>query len=551
MTDFSKPYKVPFKINAKYKKSVAYFSMEFAIDQALKIYSGGLGFLAGSHMRSAYELKQNLIGVGILWKKGYYDQIKAEDGQLAVHFQTKIYHYLQDTGIKFKIIIHHHPVWIKAFYLDPETFGSAPMFFLSTDCPENDYLAQSTTFRLYDADPNAKIAQCMVLGLGGAKLLDELKFEPDYYHLNEGHGLSAAFHLYDKFKSAEKVREKLVFTTHTPEEAGNEKHPFSQLQSMSFFGNVSVDVVRKITGQDGYVFNHTLAALRLAKKANGVSKLHGEVSRDMWKDFDNICEIDHVTNAQNKKYWADKWLFDAYEKNDLPAFKARKARLKSKLFDVVADQTGKLFNPNVLTIVWARRFAAYKRADLIALDIERLNNLLNDSKRPVQLIFAGKPYPFDYGAIGVFNSLVELSKKQKNVAVLFGYELKLSRQLKEGSDIWLNTPRVTREASGTSGMTAAMNGSINFSTNDGWIREFEDHGKSCFVLPIVDHTLPTNFQDDLDLENLYKILENEIVPMYYDKPKNWDKMIFHSMNKVLPFFDSDRMANEYYEKMFK
>ena len=235
----------------------------------------------------------------------------------------------------------------------------------------------------------------------------------------------------------------------------------------------------------------------------------------------------------------------------MPAFKARKGRLKSKLFDVVADQTGKLFDPKVLTIVWARRFAAYKRADLIALDLERLNKLLNDSKRPVQLIFAGKPYPFDYGAIGVFNSLVELSKKQKNVAVLFGYELKLSRQLKEGSDIWLNTPRVTREASGTSGMTAAMNGSINFSTNDGWIREFEDHGKSCFVLPIVDHTLPTNVQDDLDLENLYQILENEVVPMYYDKPKNWDKMIFHSMSKVLPFFDSDRMANEYYEKMFK
>jgi starch phosphorylase len=540
----------PYPINKKFSKSVAYFSMEFAIDQSLKIYSGGLGFLAGSHMRSAYELKQNLIGIGVLWKKGYYDQYKKEDRTLGVLFQEKIYHFLEDTGIKFTITINNHLVWIKALYLKPETFGCAPMFFLSTDLPENDFLAQSTTFRLYDSDPNAKIAQCMILGIGGAKLLDELNFSPDIYHLNEAHGLSAAFYLYKKFGNIDKVKEKLVFTTHTPEEAGNEKHNIHLLDHLSFFGDLSIDEVKKITQQDDEVFNHSLAALRMSKKANGVSKLHGEVSRDMWKNYHNICEIDHVTNAQNKKYWADKWLMEAYEKNDIETFLNRKKRLKQKLFEVVADQTGKLFNPDVLTIVWARRFAEYKRPDLITKDLKKLNQLLYNTKNPVQLIFAGKPYPSDYGAINVFNHLVNLGKTHKNLCILFGYELKLSRQLKEGADIWLNNPRVTREASGTSGMTATMNGAINLSTNDGWIREYEDHGKTCFVLPIVSHLLPIYQQDQLDLDNLYHVLEKEIVPMYYNQRKKWNQMIFYSIKKLLPFFDSDRMATEYYEKMY-
>ncbi|MCB9426138.1 MAG: alpha-glucan family phosphorylase [Flavobacteriales bacterium] len=545
-----KRFQHPFKFDKKYQKSVAYFSMEFAIDQSLKIYSGGLGFLAGSHMRSAYDLKQNLIGIGVLWKNGYYTQYKKEDRSMGALFREKIYHFLEDTGIKFTIEINHHPVWIKALYLSPDTFGSAPMFFLSTDLPENDYLARSTTFRLYDSDPSAKIAQCMVLGIGGAKLLDELNYEPDVYHLNEAHALSAAFHYYKKTGSLDKVKEKFVFTTHTPEEAGNEKHNIDVLNNLSFFAGVPMDEVRQITGIEGDVFNHSLAALRLSHKANGVSKLHGEVSRDMWKDYDNICYIDHVTNAQNKKYWADIFLEEARLNNDEKALVARKKRLKQKFFEEVADQTGKLFDPNVLTIVWARRFAEYKRADLITRDIERFKKLLDNEKYPVQIVFAGKPYPMDYGAINVFNALVHLSKTTKNMAVLAGYELKLSKICKTGSDVWLNNPRVTREASGTSGMTAAMNGSINLSTNDGWIREYEDHGKSCFVLPIVDHKLPTYEQDALDLDNLYKILEEEVIPMYYDTPKKWNKMMLHSMNKVVPFFDSSRMADEYYTKIY-
>ncbi len=546
-------YRHPYDFNKKYEKSAVYFSMEFAIDQSLKIYSGGLGFLAGSHMRSAYDLKQNLIGIGILWKKGYYDQYRKEDLSMGSLFIDKNYSFLEDTNIRFTIKINNCDVWVKAYYLNPKTFGTVPMFFLSTDVPENDYLARSTTFKLYDSDPSAKIAQTMVLGLGGAKLLDALDYEPDIYHLNEAHAVSCVFHLYNKYKSVEKIKEKMVFTTHTPEEAGNEKHDINLLEKLSFFDGIPLDKVREITGIYDNTFNHTLVGLRLSHNANGVSKLHGEVSRDMWKDFPGICPITHITNAQNKKYWVDPWLDEAFKTKDRAALISRKKRLKSKLFEVVADQTGKIFDPEVLTIVWARRFAEYKRPDLITRDLERFKNLLANTEQPVQIIFAGKPYPMDYNAIHIFDNLTYMSTNIKNMAVLVGHELKLSRQLKKGADVWLNNPRVTREASGTSGMTAAMNGAINFSTNDGWVREFKDLNKTqnSFVLPIVDHLLPTYQQDQMDLNNLYQMLENEILPLYYKKPKKWWDLVETSMKQIVPYFDSDRMVDEYYKKLYK
>ncbi|WP_100841234.1 alpha-glucan family phosphorylase [Flavobacterium sp. 5] len=545
-------YQHPYTFNKKYQKSAVYFSMEFAIDQSLKIYSGGLGFLAGSHMRSAFDLKQNLIGIGILWKKGYYDQYLKEDLSMGALFREKNYSFLEDTNIRFTIKIDNHDVWIKAYFLKPEIFGTVPMFFLSTDVPENDYLAKSTTFRLYDSDPSAKIAQTMVLGLGGAKLLDALNYEPEIYHLNEAHAVSSVFHLYNKYKDVEKIREKIVFTTHTPEEAGNEKHDIYLLEKLSFFDGIPLEKVREITGIHDNTFNHSLVALRLSHKANGVSKLHGEVSRDMWKDATGICPITHITNAQNKKYWVDPWLDDAHATNDREELINRKQRLKTKLFEVVADQTGKIFDPNILTIVWARRFADYKRPDLITRNYEKFKSLMTDTKRPIQIIFAGKPYPTDYGAIHNFDNLSHISKDFKNMAVLIGHELKLSRQLKKGSDIWLNNPRVTREASGTSGVTAAMNGSINFSTNDGWVREFKELNKTknSFVLPIVDHNLPIYQQDQMDLDNLYQMLEQEILPLYYDNPDGWWDLVETSMTQIVPFFDSARMVDEYYTKMY-
>lgn len=545
-------FKVPYQVDDRYSKKAAYFSMEFAIHQPLKIYSGGLGFLSGSHLRSAFELRQNMVGIGILWRYGYYDQARNQDQTLQVTWMEKQYSFLEDTGIKYQINIHDHPVWVKVFYLNPNTFNTAPLFLLSTDLPENDYVSQTITHRLYDANVATKVAQFILLGVGGAKLMDEIGFAPDIYHLNEAHGVSAVFYLYKKYGNVEDVKKRLVFTTHTPEEAGNEKHDIHLCLKMSYFCGLSLDEVRKLTGLHDDQFNHSLVALRFAHIANGVSQLHGEVSRAMWSKHEKICPIISITNSQNWSYWADKQLYKASDEGNDTWWDDRKKYLKKRAFELVADQTGKLFDPNVFTIVWARRFAGYKRAELITRDKARFERMLSNKKYPVQIIWAGKPYPMDYPAINDFNNLVHLSKNYPNVAVLIGYELTLSKRMKQASDCWLNNPRVPREASGTSGMTAAMNGAINFSTNDGWIPEFINHGNNGFVVPMADYNnMSVQQQDQYDLDKVYDLLENEILPLYYDHYDTWRQVAKNGMRDVRFQFESGRMAAEYYDLLYK
>ncbi len=549
MKNLPEQFAHPYSFAPKFKKSVAYFSMEFAIDQALKTYSGGLGFLAGSHMRSAYQTKQNVVGIGILWKYGYYDQVRNTDNSMAVQFREKMYSFLKDTGIRFQINIQNRAVWVATYFLPPTTFGTVPMFFLTTDTDGNDTWARSFSHHLYDEEVSVKIAQCMILGIGGTTFLDKINYESDVYHFNEAHALSGAFHLYKKFGKVDELKKHLVFTTHTPEEAGNEKHDINMLESMNFFDGVPMNEVNKICGiAKDNIFNHSLVALRLSRKANAVSKLHGDVSRKMWGGYDGICEITHVTNAQNNLYWADEILEKARKKSDKKTISSRKKELKSVLFKTVADQVGKLFDPNVFTIIWARRFAAYKRPELLTRDKERFDRLMKNTKYPIQFIWAGKPYPFDGVAINTFNNLYYLSHLYPNMAVLTGHELSLSKLIKDGSDVWLNTPIVTREASGTSGMTAAMNASLNFSTFDGWICEFANEQNS-FIVPEASHS-PEWERDNTDMSNMLDMLENKILPMYYDQPADWQKIVLQSMNDVNAFFDSDRMAAEYYEKVY-
>lgn len=540
-----------YKINEKYAKPVAYFSMEFAIHQPLKIYSGGLGFLAGSHMRSCYDLKQNLVGVGILWKRGYYDQIRKEDGSLGTDFRIKYNNFLNDTGLKVKVPFLDRELTVKIWKLEPETFGSAPIILLSTDTPENDAIGRSVTDKLYDDDKLTRLAQYMVLGIGGGLALEALGFTPDIYHLNEAHALPVAFWLLNKYKGDFKeVKKRLIFTTHTPEDAGNERNDFKMIEKTGFLAGVDPKSITHLWKSKEKEFNHTLVALRMAKCSNAVSKIHGDVSREMWKDSKNICEITHITNAQNKRYWADPVLENALQTNNDELLMARKRELKLALFQEVEDQTGKILDPDALTIVWARRFAAYKRADLILADIERFKKIVSNSKRPVQVIWAGKPYPLHWEAIDTFNEIHQKTLEIPNCTILVGYELRLSRLMKQGSDVWLNNPRYSREASGTSGMTAAMNASINFSIDDGWVPEFANDGVNSFVIPHLDHNLPVEVQDEHDVEALYDILENKIVPTYYDNPKEWVKIVKQSMIDVAPAFDSGRMADEYYTKMY-
>ena len=542
----------PYEINPKYSKSVAYFSMEFAIDNSFKIYSGGLGYLSGSHMRSAHDLRQNLVGIGILWSYGYYNQIRAEDGSMATQFMRKNYPFLEDHNIKFLIRVCGAPVWVKAYFLRPETFGSAPMFLLSTDLEENDEESRNISRRLYDANGFTRIAQYILLGKGGARLFEELGIEPEIYHLNEAHALAAAFHVLSKTKNPEEVRKRFVFTTHTPEEAGNEKMDINTMNSFSFFDGLSLDEVRNAIGlhEGDNTFNYTLAALRLSHKANGVSKLHGDVSIDMWKNYEGICPITYITNAQNQKYWQDQELAEAFKARDKEAFCRRKRALKKDLFRIVGEQTGRVFDPNCLTIVWARRFAAYKRPDLITHNPTCFERMLQRTNRPVQFIWAGKPYPTDHAAVEIFNRLNHVSAKYPRSAVLVGYEMGLSRFLKNGSDIWLNNPVVTREASGTSGMSAAMNGSVSISTFDGWICEFAKDEHNCFVIPEAAKGLSPEARDRSDRDNFYDILEEKVLPLYYENNDKWMDLVFNGMNDIYPYFDADRMADEYYVKMY-
>lgn len=541
----------PYKFDPQYSKSAAYFSMEFAVDQPLKIYSGGLGFLAGSHLRSAYELKQNLIGIGILWKKGYYDQERNQDQTLKVSFRDKDYHYLTDTKILFPITIHGAKVFVKAFLLKPEVFNTVPLFLLTTDIPENDYLAQTISHRLYDPNETTRIAQSILLGIGGAKLLDILERETEIYHMNEGHALPLCFYLMDKYKDLNEVKKHVVFTTHTPEKAGNEEHSMPLLNNMSFFNGLTQQQVQEIVQPENGVLNYTVTALRMAKIANGVSQLHGEVSRKMWNGYKGICDITAITNAQNRTYWKDAELDKALESNDNAALMNRKRELKQNLFRVVANETGKIFNPNVLTMVWARRFAAYKRANLLMSDFNRFLRIVKNKKHPIQIIWAGKPYPEDFGAINIFNEIFWKTKDLSNCTVLTGYELWLSAQLKKGSDLWLNNPKLYHEASGTSGMTAAMNASVNISIPDGWVPEFAQHGKNSFLIKTAEDMLPQDEKDRQEAQNLLDLLEYEVIPMYYENPDKWADVVKNSMRDVLPFFDAGRMADEYYQKLYK
>ena len=537
----------PYKPSDPFKKKVAYFSMEFGIHQALKIYSGGLGFLAGSHMRSAYERKQNVIGIGMLWTYGYYDQSRNKDQTLRPDFVEKNYPFLEDSGLEMEVsIFGNGSVKVRAMVLKPEIFGSVPVYLLTTDVDGNDDLSRSITNHLYDSNELTRICQNIVLGIGGAKLVEALG-GADIYHLNEGHALPAFYYL----KNQGLGSETMAFTTHTPELAGNTERDAWALNDSGFFGRklTEEELMQETGGSDR--LNYTVAALRMAKKTNAVSKLHAKVSRGMWKGNKGSNRIFPITNAQNQNFWQDEALKKARKSDNVKAFQKRKAVLKKELFDVVLDQTGKLFDPDVLTIVWARRFAGYKRADLLLRDMERFEKILSNPSRPVQIIWAGKPYPKDMEGIGVFDRLVHFTRYRPNTAILVGYEMALSKMLKTGSDIWLNTPRITREASGTSGMTAAMNGSVNLSINDGWVPEFAKDLKNCFVLPEADPTQSAWEQDDFDSKNLYECLENTVLPLYYDSTNKWSKIVFRAVDDVLAGFTSERMAKQYYEELYQ
>lgn len=543
-------FKHDYKIDENYITKTAYFCMEFALDQPLKTYAGGLGFLAGSFMKSAFELNQNIVGIGILWKYGYYNQTRKHDQTMDVLFEEKKYGFLIDTKIKFEITIAGKAVWVTAFYLPSHVFQSAPIFFLSTDLPENDYLSKTISHKLYDANPETSIAASILLGAGGSKLLSLINWEPEVYHMNESHALPIGFYLLNKFKKIDIVKEKLVYTNHTAEDAANKVSSIALLEKMSYFCGVSTEFITSNLSTDKINLNHTYVALMLSGKANAVSELHKKKLLTIWEKYNNICPIHAITNAQNFKFWKNECLYKAVEKNDIHEFDIEKKKSKRKLFEIVADQCGEIYDENICTLVFAKRFAEYKRADLLLNNIDRFLKIINNEKYPVQIIWAGKPYPMDYFGIGIFDKIVNICKSYYNCSILVGYEISLSKSLKSGSDIWLNTPRMGHEASGTSGMSASMNGAINIGIQDGWFPEFAINEENSFVINACENCLPDILQDEKDAENLYSILENEVIPMYYENREKWFEITQKSMLDIVPNFDSSRMAKAYYDTLY-
>ncbi len=393
------PFSFPYPPYDEYQKKVAYFCMEFAIHQPLKTYAGGLGFLAGSHMRSTWDLRQNMIGIGILWKYGYYDQTRKPDQGMYVLFQEKTYGFLQPTDLKFTIKISGQTVFATAWYLPPNIFNTAPIFFLSTDMPENDYLSKTICHRLYDANPETKIAASILLGEGGAKLLEAIHWQPDIYHMNESHGLPLAFYLYGKYGSLSEVRKRLRFTNHTPEQGGNEKTNLSLLQKFGFFNELSVEEIQRISRLDGNLLDHTATAIYMSGRVNAVSELHKTTLMKMRKELESDGKLISITNAQNFNYWSDAEMYKALNANDDEALASRKKICKKNLFEEVADQNGEMLDEHVFTLVFAKRFGGYKRPELLLNRMEPFEKLVLDARYPIQVIWAGKPYPMDYPAI--------------------------------------------------------------------------------------------------------------------------------------------------------
>jgi len=528
--------------------NVAYFSMEIALDQSLSTYSGGLGFLAGSHMQSAGYLQLPIVGVTMLWSYGYYDQRLDHEGQVEVAYIRKYYDFLTDLDVYTEVETFGEKVKVKAYKVEPELFGACPVYLLTTDIEGNSEWARKISHRLYDGDERIRIAQETILGVGGIKILQKLRYKFDVIHMNEGHALPAAFELLRQYKfDLDKVKKKTVFTTHTPVAAGNEVHWVDTLMQGGFFAGCPREKAVELGGEN---FSLTVAALRMSRIANAVSQLHGLVANRMWEWVDGRCPIRAITNAVNVHYWQDKRITASKDAKDYTKLLDAKREMKKELFRYIADHAGKRFDPDVLTITWARRFADYKRAWLILMDKDRISKLLNDNK--IQIVFAGKFHPDDAMGREMFNKILNLSHSLKNVVVLTGYELALSGRLKRGSDIWLNTPLRPFEASGTSGMSANMNGALHLSIFDGWTVEGTFDGINGYTVEYegLDDEMSWEERHWKDHECIMDKIENIIIPTYYENKQEWARLMRQAIRTSEAYFNSDRMVIEYYNRLY-
>lgn len=525
--------------------TVAYFCMEFGLDNDFPIYSGGLGILAGDYLKAAREENLPVIGVGILWRKGYTLQFINEEGRPYDVSPECPTDFLKDTGVKVQVTIKGQPVTCKVWLVD--NFGNAPLYLLDADLPEN--RDPWITHCLYRGSGDDRIAQEMILGIGGVRALRALGIDVDIYHFNEGHAVFAGIELIREqmekgmsfTEALAKTRENIVFTTHTPVPAGNESHHHGALSFLGAYNGLTYEEMNRIGGDP---FNMTVAGLRLSRLTNAVANLHGETARKMWREVNDAASIISITNGVHQGTWQDPVIYQAYlKRQDLwrPHMENKK-----RLLAEVQARTGHSLDPDVLLIGFARRAATYKRGDLIFRDREQLFPLLNSGK--VQFVFSGKAHPQDEAGKDTVSRIVALTKEfPGKVVFLENYDMRLGQLLTRGTDIWLNTPRRPMEASGTSGMKAGMNGVLNLSILDGWWAEGCRHGINGWQFG--DGYEGYN-QDEHDLKALFNTLNHQVIPVYYEQRDRWLGMMQSSIEITTKHFSARRMVREYYNRLY-
>lgn len=536
---------------------VAYFCMEYGLESDFKIYAGGLGILAGDYLKVAHDMDMPVVGVGILWKQGYTQQLTDNDGQPFDCYPNYKYDFLKDTGVKIKVKIRKRDVYCKVWKVTE--FENNPLYLLDTDLEENK--DSWITGQLYGWFEEERIAQEMVLGIGGIRALRELGIDPDIYHFNEGHAVFAGIELITEkmeeglsFEEAwQDTREEIVFTTHTPIIEGNEEHSHRVLQYMGASREFTLEQMVAI---GGVPFNMTVAGLRLSYISNGVSWLHSKTANEMWEEIDNRSEIIGITNGVHRPSWVSTEIINNYQNGSMLWKKHREH--KNNLIDFVEDKTSQILNPDSLLVGFARRAAPYKRGAFIFEEEEKIAPLLKKGK--LQLIFSGKAHPLDDNGKKIVARQVEMARKYpESVVFLEDYDMEIAYYMTRGCDLWLNNPRRPKEACGTSGIKAAMNGVLNLSTLDGWWPEACKHGHNGWQLG--DGKDEDNFdgtdkqrlkkQDLSDLESLYDVLLDEVIPTYYEDHEKWIEMMQASIDSTYDRFSAHRMLTDYYREMYE
>ncbi len=605
------------------KDLIAYFSAEYGLDQTIPIYSGGLGILSGDHLKSASDLGIPLVAVGLLYKNGYFHQKINGNGEQETEYNNielsnlPINPVKDENGEELKIYVkfEKRKVYLKVWQIN---VGRIKLYLLDSDIDENTPEDREVTLRLYGGNQEMRIKQEIILGMGGTNLLTRaLGLNPTVYHMNEGHSAFLILELIKNIIKEKKVSfevakdiasSKTVFTTHTPVPAGNDIFPIGLVEKYfkEFWPRLGLDreeflkLGMKPCTELEPGFNMGIFALKVAGKKNGVSKLHGAVSRelfgDVWPEIAaNESPITYVTNGIHTCSWLAPSLKELYNKYLIPYWQDNiykdevweninnipnqelwgiHQKRKQKLFDIVKENTtnrlrksgysyeeineitSKL-NPNALTIGFARRFATYKRATLIFKDLERITQILNNADRPVQLIFAGKAHPADKEGQDLIKRIHEISMMPQfkgKIFLLENYNIAMSRYLVSGVDVWLNNPRRPMEASGTSGQKASVNGVINFSVLDGWWAEGYNQENGWTIGTNAEFTSYEE-QDIADSQSMYRTLEEKIIPTYYEKDENgisekWMKIMKNSITSTGGKYSTSRMLVDYTNKLY-